>query len=82
VRKLNELPKLTVRAAHGDLLQCSYEPSKCIGNNWIGVLIYSSERFIWGRFQSVNPDTSLCDFFVDDEREASIATVGECHVAH
>lgn len=57
----------------------TFEPSKCIGEDWIGCLILEMNRVIWGRFVSVDMDARTATFRLDVVDDAVNLEVGSRH---
>lgn len=64
--ELNESPRLTITAIRGGQSTGSFDPSPGMGENWIGCVIASQERFIWGRFHHIDTVANTCVFRPDD----------------
>src|SRR4051794_41097345 len=57
-----DLPHLTIEAIEPDCWTGHYDPSKWVGDGWIGGIYVDGSRFIWGRFRNVDATGHTCSF--------------------
>src|SRR5262245_61341520 len=67
----SDLPHLTIDAVEPDCWTGRYDPSKWVGEGWIGAIHLGGSHFIWGRFRNVNVASRTCSFCPDQANELS-----------
>ena len=77
--ELNELPRLSITAVAEGQFIGALDPSPYIGENWVGCVITTEGRFVWGRFVRVDTTANLCTFKPDETDNLSYLEVGRAY---
>ena len=75
----SDLPHLTLAAVHPEGLACRFDPSRWIGEGWIGCIYLGNGRFLWGRFRQVDAVAINCIFSPDSDAESLSLCPGESY---
>lgn len=66
------LPSITINSINDNKLYCTFQPSKWVGENWVGYFFELDGTFYYGRFSNIDLENKTCSFTLEDNKNANL----------
>ncbi len=77
MNQFDKLPQIQVLEIHDNQCISKFEPSSCIGEDWLGCIIIGEDQFLWGKFSNLKTKKNTCLFTLKDLSKGRLLEIGK-----